>query len=171
MTEPLTTIHGEYPIVVNYTDDQQGQDIKPVDVVRPLNHRHATKCDVETRSWHLRSYGRMPTYGNCDKCYKSGPLGKYCNECITTQKGPGYVIMTCNELILDAITIAEILNKGHETAKADRIYKRGMDRFQDFTRIEMTLAAVEAHRNIQDPLVRNQMVDETEHRLHAMLLE
>jgi DNA polymerase II large subunit len=61
----------------------------------------------------------MPTHGNCNKCYKRGPLLKNCNECENDNK-TGHVILVNNGKILDAIMIAEVLGKNYETAKVDR---------------------------------------------------
>jgi hypothetical protein len=60
----------------------------------------------------------MPTHGNCNKCYKRGPLLKNHNEWKNDNK-TGCVILVNNGKILDAITIAEVLGKNYETAKVD----------------------------------------------------
>ena len=49
-------------MVKNYTPDQQGQDIRPQDVARPINRRWAKSDEVET--WRKLSNERSPTYGS-----------------------------------------------------------------------------------------------------------
>ena len=171
-TDGCHIISDDYPIVVNYTADQEGQDIRPNDVVRPINRRYTIKCDNEVKAWQYLSRGRMPTYGNCQRCYKSGPLGKYCNECSTTHKGPGYVIMTYGEKILDAITISEILQKNQETAKADRIYKSGMDRMKRFDTDQMVDAATQrfkATSSLPDKRLAASRIYDAAKKLRAMV--
>ena len=135
--------HRQRFIVVNYSADQEGQVIRDEDVVRPLNHRwticYTNDPDAEILSWQKKSYAGCPTYGSCQKCLKSGPVGKVCNECPIKKFKPGYVIMGNEDgsKILDSITIAQMLGRPHETAMADRVLKPGMDRieFVDWDRI------------------------------------
>ena len=118
---------------VNYTDDQEDQDIKEQDVVRPQNHRWVSLDSKETATWHLKSRAKAPTYGVCASCFNSGPTGKDCNECsirnIRDRRGfkVKYVIMRYQEgyptKILDSITFAAMLGRQHETAKADRLFR------------------------------------------------
>ena len=122
---------GEKYVNINYTVDQGGQDIQEQDVARPPNHRWVSPLSKETATWHGLSRARAPTYGVCSGCFKSGPTGKECNECIGTLDRKGktfrYVIMKVWNFggtvqILDSITFAAMLGRGHETAKADRLY-------------------------------------------------
>jgi len=135
--------HRQRFIVVNYSADQEGQDIRDEDVVRPHNHRwtirYAIDPDAEIQSWKIKSFARCPTYGSCQKCLKSGPVGTVCNECPIKNFKPGYVILRSEDgsKILDSITIAQMLGRPHQTAKADRVFKTGMDRIEvcDWDRI------------------------------------
>ncbi len=115
----------------NYTPDQQGQDIRDDDVVRPHNHKWARADDIATM--RALSADRCPTYGSCVKCFRSGPYGRLCSNCnkdnVTLNKnGSHYVILMKksdkhgrgNSVILDSITLSQIFQAGHETAKADR---------------------------------------------------
>ena len=104
-----------YSIVRSNTSEQEyHSEIWPEDAVRVLNYHYAVISSRKAKEeWSSKSHGFMPTYGNCTGCYKSGPLGKYCNEC--KDQMAGYVILTKHEKILDLIMIAEISNKNQET--------------------------------------------------------
>ena len=112
----------------NYTPDQQGQDIRDQDVVRPVNHKWAGPDEMST--WRVLSADRAPTYGSCGRCFRSGPYGRLCNICnkdhVTLKKdGLHYqILLTSFEggkpAVLDSITLSEIFRAGHETARADR---------------------------------------------------
>ena len=76
------------------------------------------------------SADRCPTYGSCVRCFRSGPYGRLCNNCnednVTLKKdGLHYVILQKSSrpgknAVLDSITLSQIVQAGHETAKADR---------------------------------------------------
>ena len=63
-------------IVVGYTNDQEGQDIRDEDVVRPANKKWTKQGSTETHDWQMKSSARRPKYGPCDHCYKAGPDSK-----------------------------------------------------------------------------------------------
>ena len=67
-------------IIVGYTDDQKGKDIRDEDVVRVSNGKWIAQHSTETGSWKEKSTGRCPTYGTCSFCYKVGPTGKKCDS-------------------------------------------------------------------------------------------
>jgi hypothetical protein len=50
--------------------DQEGQDIRDEDMVRPINHRWCYHGGDETSTWKLKSWARCPTYGSCQYCLK-----------------------------------------------------------------------------------------------------
>jgi hypothetical protein len=52
----------------NYTPDQEGQEIRQEDVVRPLNRKITTMN--ECAKWKEISRSRAPAYGSCE--YVSG---------------------------------------------------------------------------------------------------
>ena len=54
---------------------------------------------IKVKAWRSKSYGVMPTYGNCTNCYKSGPLGKYCNECANQISGMSFWSNTTRSLM------------------------------------------------------------------------
>jgi hypothetical protein len=68
-------------VVMNYSTDQKGRDIKDEDIVRPLNHRYSLFGSNETHSWRRLSTAAAPTYGTCVECMRAGPLAQVCNEC------------------------------------------------------------------------------------------
>ncbi len=115
-------------MLVTYTDDQKGQDIREEDVVRPFNHVWSGKYSHNDDDWGAKSKAECPTYGSCQHCYRSGPVGMFCYEHREeTPKLTQYMIVRVYHhlhgfIILDSINIAEMLGVGHETAKADRTY-------------------------------------------------
>jgi hypothetical protein len=100
----------------NYTPDQQGQDIRDADVVRPHNHKWSRPD--ETATMRVLSADRCPTYGSCVKCFRSGPYGRLCNnyneDNVTLNKnGLHYVILQKTSKhgknsVLDSITLSKI---------------------------------------------------------------
>jgi hypothetical protein len=72
--------------------------------------------------------------------------------------------MICDQGILDYIRLAEILNQGHETAKADLYYTPNMDRVEAFRVDHMFMAAERVYSNIQDPVIKERLKCEARHR-------
>jgi hypothetical protein len=103
-------------IIMGYTDDQKGKDIRDEDVVRVSNGKWIAQHSTETGNWKEKSTGRCPTYGTCSFCYKAGPTGK---KCVCTDGE--YKIVFYRRHIIDSIKIAELLEEELEVAKADRM--------------------------------------------------
>jgi hypothetical protein len=103
-------------IIVGYTDDQKGKDIRDEDVVRVSNGRWIAQHSTETGTRKEKSTGRCPTYGTCSFCFKAGPTGK---KCVCTDGR--YKILFYRYHIIDSIKIAELLEEELEVAKADRM--------------------------------------------------
>jgi hypothetical protein len=59
-------------IIMGYTDDQKGKDIRDEDVVRPSNGKWTAQGSHDTEPLKEKSTGRCPTYGTCSFCYKVG---------------------------------------------------------------------------------------------------
>ena len=55
-------------IVLNYTEDQTGQDIREENVVRPDNRKWSAVGADEVKEWRWKSSARCPTYGTCSCC-------------------------------------------------------------------------------------------------------
>jgi hypothetical protein len=91
-------------IIVGYTDDQKGKDIRDEDVVRVSNGKWIAQCSAKTGTWKEKSMGRCPTYGTCDFCFKAGPTGK---KCVCTDGR--YKILFYRYHIIHSIKIAELL--------------------------------------------------------------
>ena len=91
-----------------YGDDD---DIREADVVRSENNRWFTTKEKER--FYLKSTAQRPTYGSCHGCFKSGPVGKKCNEC----EGQ-YDVMIYNHRIIDSENLAKMAETGQEVAKA-----------------------------------------------------
>jgi hypothetical protein len=101
-------------IIVGYTDDQKGKDIRDEDVVRVSNGKWIAQCSTKTGNWKEKSTDRCPTYGTCDFCFKAGPTGK---KCVCTDGR--YKIVFHRYHITDSIKIAELFEEELEVAKAD----------------------------------------------------
>jgi hypothetical protein len=108
-------------IIVGYTEDQEGQDIHPEDVVRPGNRRYVIKCSPEVQSWKNKSTARIPTYGNCSRSFSSGLAARICTICNEEQSG-SYIMYYGQDRILDSVTLAEKLGAGRHTAWVDLTY-------------------------------------------------
>ena len=90
-------------VVCNYTPDQEGQDIKDEDVVRPENHHYAICGDTEVWTWRSKSVARCPTYSTCMMCMNCGPVGQVCMEWYNKSglKTAGFVIIRNDRKIID----------------------------------------------------------------------
>jgi hypothetical protein len=100
---------------------------------------------------------------------KSGPVGQFCNKCQIQNGEPGYGILRNQDKILDSITIAEMFNQGHETAKADQCFTANMDKRQTFNSNHLRITSNQIHRNIQDPVVKADLIHQLDHKIYAML--
>lgn len=116
-------------IVKGYTEDQRGQDIRDQDVIRAANGKWFTFD--ECLHFKEKSFQRAPTYGTCPRCWMSGPLNLFCRECMEKRTGGrpihGFVVMKLTHgcdgkghKIMDSVTLATWLKKGHQVAKVDR---------------------------------------------------
>jgi hypothetical protein len=156
-------------IIVSYTTDQEGQDIRDEDVVRPMHHCWCYRDGNEARTWKLKSWARCPTYGSCQYCLKSGPVGKSWNECQIREGQPIYVALKNQDKIVDSITIAEMFNQGHETAKADQYFTLNMDRVETFNNDHLHTNTQQIYQNIQDPVVKANLIRQMDLEFYAML--
>jgi hypothetical protein len=101
-------------IVIGYTVDQQGQNIRDKDIVRPKNRKWARNGSGETHEWKKKSLGWCPTYGTCSLYWKAGPVRKKC----TCTPG-NYLILFYKLNTLDSIMVAGIIGQELEVARAD----------------------------------------------------
>ena len=83
-------------------------------MVRPLNRKYMTKED----DFYAKSRARCPTYGSCYWCYSSGPVGQICKHCNDPKRGY-YLVAFLRSTVVDSITLAEMLGRGHETTRTD----------------------------------------------------
>ena len=113
-------------IVVAYTEDQEGKDIRDEDVARAENGLLFTEQEVDR--FRLRSNARCPTYGSCEYCYKAGPVGLKCEDC----DGIGtYKIVFAHphdneryaRRIVDSERLAKLFHRPIQIAKADRVFE------------------------------------------------
>jgi hypothetical protein len=102
----------------NYTPDQEGQEIRQEDVVRPLNHKITTMKEVA--NWKEIGRSPAPTYGSCEYCFRSGPLGKRCNRYNNGEYEAILLLVRAGAIAtLDSITISEIMGQAHAVCLAD----------------------------------------------------
>ncbi len=111
-TNPMRYIVKNY--CKKYPNDPGDQDIHEEDVARPSNHRWAER---QKHDMKVTSTVGIPTYGTCSLCWNSGPAYKMCKKCGLVE----YQVVVYDKYILDSQTIAELLGKQHETAKANRL--------------------------------------------------
>ena len=114
-------IPGRY-VLFNHRDYDEGEDIRPEDVCRPKNHKFFYAGGAESKIINKMNSPHCPTYGSCEGCLKSGPTGKECDECRDRKHKMYYKIQFYDHNVLDSITIAELVGKGHEVAKGNRMY-------------------------------------------------
>ena len=72
---------------------------------------------------------------------------------------PGFVIFRYQNKLLDSIKLAEILNQGHETAKADRYFVRNMDKIVDINSSGLELILQRIY-NIQNPVAKANLINQ-----------
>ena len=132
-TDKPSIYHEGKFIVWNYAEDQAGMDIWKEDVEQARNGMYYTSQEIET--WKVKNTQDLPTYGNCERCCRSGPIGTECSQCeerplidgggATGTVRPIYQLMQVEDMFLDSRLIAEIYRKGHDVAKADTWHRPG----------------------------------------------
>ena len=161
----------QYPaqfIVPGWIEIYDGRDIDDRDVVRPDNLKWAWGSD-EHEKWARMSTAACPTYGSCTYCFRGGPVGKLCTECMGGPvKQRYYVLRTYNErdrYTLDSLTLAGVLGRTHEVAKANR----KIDWLQTPTMSGnsdcMTLAIGRECNNMDDPVAKARQIRITQRRV------
>jgi hypothetical protein len=141
-------------INVNYTPDQEGKEIRQEDVVRPMNRKIMTMKDVA--KWEEISRSRAPTYGSCEYCFRSGPLGKRCNCC---DNGKYEVILLLVKggaiAMLDSITVSKIMGQGHKVCLADHKMNWNQTPCRHFNSLCAQLVIDQRYNDVKDEYVRN----------------
>jgi hypothetical protein len=141
-------------INVNYTPDQEGKEIRQEDVVRPMNRKIKTMKEVA--KWKEISRSCAPTYGSCEYCFRSGPLGKRCNRC---NNGEYEAILLLVEggviATLDSITMSEIMGQGHKVCLADHKMNWNRTPCRHFNSLCAQLVIEQRYNDIKDEYVRN----------------
>ncbi len=144
-------------INVNYTPDQEGKEIRQEDVVRPMNRKITTMKEVA--KWKEISRSRAPTYGSCEYCFRSGPLGKRCNQC---NNGVYEAILLLLEggriATLDSITMSEIMGQGHEVCLADHKMNWHRTPCRHFNSLCAQRVIDQRYNDIKDEHVRNTLM-------------
>lgn len=92
-----------------------------------------------------------------------------CNACYKPESQPGYVVLVNGDKILDSITLANILNQGHEIAKADRYFTPFMVNEESFGNTNMLLAASRVYGNIREPEIKERLILEARHSFSDMM--
>ena len=102
-----------------YTDELQGQRLSDAHTIRASNGRFFTR--QEMRNFGQLSNVTAPTYGNCENCLASGPLGKRCEICHEERNEDHMykmvVLTRCK--IVDAEFLSGFAHHPHKRAKAD----------------------------------------------------
>ena len=109
----------------NYEKEGPEVMIDDVDVIRALNGRFYVKDENKKQQWIVKSTVDCLTYGNCEICFKLGPMMR---ECCSCGVGWSYKRVKYNsgiphdyiEIYLDAEALSALLQAGHEVARADR---------------------------------------------------
>jgi hypothetical protein len=124
--------------IVNHTPDQEGQDIRDEDVVRPINHRCSINHSNERKRWRLKNRTQTMTHGSCTLHFKAGLCSMACLKhdgnphnhgfwmCVVQAEGllPGRLI--------NSLTLAEMFGLGIQVAKADRLVCPNMQQMNQF---------------------------------------
>jgi hypothetical protein len=115
------------PIMVGYSKEQDGQPIGEDKIVRARNGKYFGPD--EPYRFKDKSRAGCPTYGNCTKCFESGPMNMRCRICDDDKHGHGHGILRFphpyrqgDMRIVDAENWARIMGqeKTHVVALADR---------------------------------------------------
>ena len=140
----------------NYTPDQEGQEIRQEDVVRPMNHKITTKKEPD---WIEISRSRAPTYGSCNCCFRSGPLGKRCNGCNNGEYQANLHMVKGGAIeTLDSITMSEIMGQGHEVCLADHKMNWHRTPCRHFNSLCAQRVIDQRYNDIKDEHVRNTLM-------------
>ena len=113
--------NGVLYIVRGYEPWMQGRIVPDDYVVRPRNHKWCGKYGGETfRAW---STERCPTYGTCNNCYASGPVGL---RCVNPECNEHYLVAFHRgnkdfSVTLDLQWISMFMGASHTLAMADRV--------------------------------------------------
>ena len=140
-TNPMRYIVKNY--CKKYPNDPGDQDIHEEDVARPSNHRWAER---QKHDMKVTSTVGIPTYGTCSLCWNSGPAYKMCKKCGLVE----YQVVVYDKYILDSQTIAELLGKQHETAKANRLQHWIRTEHMNWRSDLMQMMLESKHKNIED---------------------
>ena len=115
--------------MTTYRVEQAGQPIDECQVVRAANGKFFGRD--EPARFRVLSSACCPTYGNCNYCWRSGPLNMQCIYCNDDRKGYSYLWLNHGggKRILDAEYFAHLMGLGndHVVALADRRYNWGRD--------------------------------------------
>jgi hypothetical protein len=145
-------------IIVSYTPDQEGEDIKDEDVTK--------KPPMVFQGW----WGNINVEGQeLGKMPDLRQLWILQEEWTGWEIEPRYVILIDRNKILDSITLAQMLNQGHETAKADRMYHPRMNKIKPFSTDHIGFGVDLWFFDEQDPLVKAELLRELNWKYNAML--
>jgi hypothetical protein len=141
-------------INVNYTPDQEGKEICQEDMVRPMNCKIRTMKEVA--KWKEISGSHAPTYGSCEYCFRSGPLGKGCNRCNNGEYEAILLLVKGGAITtLDSITMSEIMGQGHEVCLTDHKMNWNRTPCRHFNSLCAQLAIDQRYNDIKDEYVKN----------------
>jgi hypothetical protein len=110
----------------------------------------------EVAKWKEISRSCAPTYGSCEYCFRSGPLGKRYNQCNKREYEAILFLVKGGAIAtLDSITMSKIMGQGHEVCLAD--HKMNWNRIpcRHFNSLCAKLVIGQRYNDIKDEHVRN----------------
>lgn len=140
------------PIIVGYDESMRGKLISKEHVIRAKNGYYYT--EEECMAFRQRSTAGCPTYGNCNKCFQSGPVGQRCNRC--RSRNSGYMIIVTQppkkpQLVIDAEYFGKMCGEGHQVAMADRVHKWIEPPTYFLAMDDCFMVTLRGHSDIKDP--------------------
>ena len=132
-------------MIPGYSPEIHGTgDIREEDVCRARNHKWSQRYikDGDHTQWERKSAAACPAYGNCNRCFSSGPL-RY-TFCIL------FHAAFLHHYIVDAEAFSQVLHKPHEVAKANWKYMWFRERSRELDPERVSFAIQRDYPNGED---------------------
>ena len=128
----------------NWNTYREDEFVRHEDTLRSANGYYYTKEEVAL--FKEKSHNHCPIYGSCDKCFRAGPVGKFCDCCGFDH---GYAVLRLTEClydpqhsgILDSLFVANYLRRGCEQAIAVQLHTRVYAPYENIMPYTIHLAA------------------------------
>lgn len=146
------------PLIVGYDESMCGKLISNKHVIRAENKYYYT--EEECLAFRQRSTAGCPTYGNCNRCFRSGPVGLMCSRCHI--QNSVYTIMTTqrpheSHLVMDAEYLGRLCGQGHEDAMADRVPNWDEPPTQFLAMDDCFMVMLKGHLDLEDLTEQRQL--------------